>query len=340
MLATFNIRRSMYERKDEAREIRFIERRSRCACLGGVTMVTGYMHPLYAESLEEFGTPRELRRCRGWVLERQVPGLCHRDAMGCYPLFACQDWSQLHVDLEDLASDLVSVSLVTDPFGQYDRGCLDQCFKDVVLPFKEHFVIDLGPPMNTFVSQHHRRYAAKSFRDLSVERCEDPTLFIDEWIKLYATLIERRHISGIAKFSISAFTKQLRVPGIVSFRAVYNDTTVGMLLWYVQGEVGYYHLGAESALGYELLASFPLFWFSIEYFGNTALRWLDLGAGPGIRGSPTDGLSQFKKGWSNGTRTAYFCGRIFDHARYEEIVKAKGTCGTDYFPAYRRGEFG
>jgi len=303
-------------------------------------MLMGYMHPAYAESLEEFGTPRELRRCRGWVLERLVPSSRYRDAMGCYPLFACQDWSQLHADLDELAGDLVSVSMVTDPFGEYDRGYLDQCFRDLVLPFKEHYVIDLSCSMNTFVSPHHRRYVAKGFRNLSVERCEDPTLFIDEWIKLYATLIEMRQISGIARFSRSAFAKQLRVPGILAFRAVHKDTTVGMLLWYVQGEVCYYHLGAQSALGYELSASFPLLWFSIEYLGNTMARWIDLGAGSGIHGSPTDGLSQFKKGWSTEAKTAYFCGRIFDHARYEEIVKAKATYDTDYFPAYRRGEFG
>ena len=56
--------------------------------------MSGYMHLGYAESLVEFGTPRELPRSGGWVLERQIPGFSYRDAMGCYPLFACQDWSQ------------------------------------------------------------------------------------------------------------------------------------------------------------------------------------------------------------------------------------------------------
>jgi hypothetical protein len=48
--------------------------------------------------------------------------------MGCYPLFACQEWSQLNADLEGVAGELVSLALVTDPFGEYDltdlRGCL------------------------------------------------------------------------------------------------------------------------------------------------------------------------------------------------------------------------
>ena len=96
-------------------------------------MMTGYMHPGYVESLKEFGTPRALPRCRGWILERQIPGYPYHDAMGCYPLFACQDWSQLHLDLEEVGSELVSLALVTDPFGEYDEAL------DVIHFSRQHF---------------------------------------------------------------------------------------------------------------------------------------------------------------------------------------------------------
>lgn len=301
---------------------------------------TGYQHPDYAQSLAEFGTPRKLPRSKGWVLERQIPGFSYHDAMGCYPLFTCQDWSQLDIDLKNLEGDLVAFSSVTDPFGEYDPAYLRQCFRDVFVPFKDHFVVDLQQPVNAFVSSHHRRYARKALSDVSVERCEDPKQFIDEWVDLYGSLIERYDIDGILAFSRTAFAKQLSVPGIVVFRAVHDESTVSMLLWYVQGNVGYYHLGASSRQGYELRASFALFWTAIEYFADRGLRWLDLGAGAGVDGDGTDGLSRFKRGWSTGTRTAYFCGRIFDHARYAEIVEAKGIGPTDYFPAYRKAEFG
>jgi hypothetical protein len=301
--------------------------------------VTGYNHPSYAQSLAEFGVPREMPRSGGWILERQIPGFLNHDAMGCYPLFACQEWSQLYADLKDIGDELITLSLVTDPFGDYDTDYLHQCFRDVVLPFKEHFIIDLRRPMSTFVCQHHRRYARRASQELRVERCEDPTQFMNEWVELYANLIKRQNIEGIPVFSGLAFREQLSVPGIVVFRAVYEEQTVGMLLWYVQGEVGYYHLGASSARGYELRASFALFWSAIQYFAACGLRWLNLGAGAGVENNSMDGLSRFKRGWSTGSRTAYFCGRIFDRSRYSEIVKAKGISDTDYFPAYRKGEF-
>ncbi len=72
--------------------------------------------------------------------------------MGCYPLFCCKDWSRLHADLDEIGGDLVSLSIVPDPFGSYDLAYLKQCFGDVVIPFKEAFVVDLDLPINTIAS--------------------------------------------------------------------------------------------------------------------------------------------------------------------------------------------
>ena len=110
-------------------------------------MVTGYLHPDYAQSLAEFGTPRLLSRCSGWILERQIPEFPYHDAMGCYPLFTCQDWSLLYADLESIGDDLISLALVTDPFGDYDSAYL-RTASDLVIPFKEHYIVDFRRPLN------------------------------------------------------------------------------------------------------------------------------------------------------------------------------------------------
>jgi len=301
--------------------------------------MTGYLHRNYAHSLVEYGIPRKLPHSGGWILERQISRFPYHDAMGCYPLFCCQEWSQLHIDLEHIEHKFVSISLVTDPFGSYDMRYLKQCFETVAIPFKEHFVVDLRHPAHTFVCNHHRRYARKALQNLYIERCEQPIQFVDEWVDLYANLIEKHNIKGILTFSELTFRKQFGVPGIVVFQAMCEEKTVGMLLWYIQNGVGYYHLGAFNGLGYRLRASFALFWFAIEYFAAIGLQWLNLGAGAGIQGDGTDGLTRFKRGWSTETQTAYFCGRIFDQKKYLEIVRAKNIPETKYFPAYRLGEF-
>ena len=301
--------------------------------------VTGYLHPTYAESLAEFGTPVFLPASQGWILRRQIPGTPYHDAMGCYPLFACQDWSRLHHDLAKLGHDLVSLAVVTDPFGDYCEDDLRRGFQDLVIPFKEHFVVDLRQPMTAVVSANHRSKAHKALRSVHVERFPDPAQLGTEWIGLYQILIARHSIKGIPAFSAGSLTRQLLVPGIVAFQAREANKTVGMTLWYRQGHVGYYHLGAYNERGYDLHASFALFWSALQYFADEGLHWVNLGAGAGLTGNGTDGLSRFKHGWSTGTRTAFFCGRIFDRVKYEEIVHVKDAAEARFFPAYRERKF-
>ena len=300
--------------------------------------VTGYLHSGYAESLAEFGTPRELPQCGGWILERIIPASRDVDAMGCYPLFACRDWGNLHQDLEPLEDQLVSLTLVTDPFGEYDETALERCFRDVVMPFQEHFVIDLSRPSHEGVSRHHRAYARKALAKIRVELCRQPQHFLNEWMDLHRTLIARHAISGVRAFSRPAFAAQLALPGTVVLRACCGNTLVGAQIWLLHGNVAYGHVLAFNDAGYELGASYALYWCAIEHFSQT-VRWCDIGAVPNMTGSGAEGLRRFKRGWSRSTRTAYLCGRIFDRGRYAELAAARGGSTIDYFPAYRVGEF-
>ncbi len=300
---------------------------------------TGYLHARYAESLAEFGTPLELPRSGGWVLRREIPGCGEFDAMGCYPLFACADWAGLADDLRELDGKLVSLALVTDPFADCGEDELRRCFPDVVFPYKDHFIADLSRPPEKIVSSHHRRNARKALASLEIRRCEDPAEALDRWVALYDVLIERHKIEGMRAFSRDSFAVQLAVAGMTAFEAVHDGQTVGMLLWYVQGDVAYYHLGAHDDVGYRLGSSFGLFWRAIEYFAAQPVRWLSLGAGAGAKDGDS-GLTRFKRGWSTGTRPTYFCGRILHGDLYRRITRQRGTPHTtDYFPAYRAGEF-
>lgn len=303
-------------------------------------MPTGYIHAGYANSFQEFGVPIKLTQSQGWALKRQIAGTPYCDAMTCYPLLVCQNWDMLGADLDDLEGDLVSIAVVTDPFGDYDETLLKQAFLHKVIPFKTHFIIELAENPENYISRHHRRYARKALRSVTVEICEHPIDFLDDWITCYQTLIERHHIRGIARFSPSSFSKQLQVPGLTMVRASYQGQTVGIILWCSHQNIGYYHLGAYTALGYQLKASFALFWQSIIYFSDLGFTHLNLGAGAGISREATDGLSRFKRDWSNDTRLAYFCGRIFDCNRYETLATSKNAQDDTYFPIYRKGEFG
>jgi hypothetical protein len=301
----------------------------------------GYADYQYAHalSLAEHGLPHEMQRSGGWVLRRPIPGSAEFDAMGCYPFFACRDWSGLGADIESLRPDTVNVFMVTDPFGGYSYGDLQSIFPDVCFPFKEHFIVDLEMDPRIYIDPHHRRNIKQSLHRVKVEVSDEPSDWLDEWRALYDVLIDRHQIKGMTRFSEDSFRMQLSVPGITAFKALYEGQTVGMLLWYKQGDVAYYHLGAYNDLGYQQKASFALFGTLIEYFADQKTKWLSLGAGAGSQNDGQDGLTRFKRGWSTGTRTAYFCGRILDHQKYQQIIASKNLPPTKFFPAYRLGEF-
>lgn len=301
--------------------------------------MTGYLHPQYFASLLQIGTPVELPASRGCILKREIPQSSSYDAMGAYPIFCCRDWARLPQDLAGLTNELVTLALVADPFGNFTERSLHDAFPDLVLPFKEHFVLNLSQGLDG-VSRHHRINARKALATVEVEISRAPIDRLDDWDSLYEQLCRRHGIKGIAAFSKEAFEAQLATPGITAFTALIQGSAVGMLLWYRQEDVCYYHLGAYHDRGYQARASFALFSVAIDFFREQGVRWLNLGSGAGLLDSAADGLTRFKRGWTRETKTAYLCGRVFDHDRYRELNRIRQTQTGSYFPAYRLGEFG
>lgn len=299
--------------------------------------VTGYLHSLYATSLTEFGNCRELPACGGWILERNIPETSYKDAMGCYPLFFCRDWTLLSHDLAQLEGQLISLALVTDPFGNFLINDLQQIF-DICFLYKEHYITDLSKPIETYINKGHRRNALSALKKVIVEPCLDPYAYVEEWTYLYDFLIRRHHIQGIRRFTKAAFECQLRVPGIVYFRVLYNGRLIGGDIYYIQNGVAYSHLAAFTDEGYSLDASYASKWTAIEYFTGK-VSWMNLGAGAGLSQTKKDGLLYFKHGWATDVRPVFFCGRIFDSQRYDILANTAGIPDSTYFPIYRAGEF-
>ena len=301
--------------------------------------MTGYLHPLYAESLSEFGIPIELPQCGGWLLERRIPNSDLKDAMGCYPIFCCADWTRLLADIQNIRDKYVTISLVADPFAPVTTVDLSRCFQ-LVHVFKKHFIVDVGDSTDRHINRHHQYYARRALKQIQVRLVDDPKACLGDWVRLYKILVEHRHLRGIKAFSKSSFAIQFEVPGLVVFQASRNGRTIGMHLWYVQSGVAYSHLSAVDEEGYALSAAYGLYWSAITEFKQhraTEIRWIDLGAGAGMEETAQDGLSRFKRGWATAEKVKYFCGSIFDLQSYESLT-ATNMSDSDYFPLYRAGE--
>ncbi len=298
---------------------------------------TGYLHPWYAQTLSAIGRSRALDASGSWFLERAIPGEELRDGVGCYPLFCCRNWSALADDISGLAGELVSFTIVTDPFGDFTRDDLGRAF-DVIRPYKRHYVTNLGAASDIPRTRRHRRNTTAARRSIAVHRVADPEALGAEWVQLYASLVTRHRLRGLHAFSPACLVGQLRVPGLRMFAATAGAELVGLHLWYVQGGVAYAHLGATSARGYALRASYALYAFALQEL-RCEVRWLALGASAGVHPSTAgDGLTRFKVGWATGTRQSYLCGRVLQRDAYDRLARVGGGADSGYFPCYRHAD--
>jgi hypothetical protein len=293
----------------------------------------GYRSAAYAQSLGFAGTPVELPQSGGWVIRRAIRDSCSHDAMGLYPYLCCSRWDALEFDLEALSQQVVLISAVADPLGNYDAGLLRRGFNRL-RPFKAHYVIDTSAPVANHVKRSHRETARRAFRKVSVSVAIDPSIYGSEWVRLYDVLCHRHRIHGLRRFTPESLRQQLSVPGIVVFRAEAAGRTIGLDLWYVQDGCAHGHLAAFDEEGYRLRASYATKMFIVEHF-HSRVAWINLGATV----TEGDGLADFKSGWATGRRMSWLCGRIFKEVVYQGLMRRHGiTDDGSFFPAYRRNE--
>jgi hypothetical protein len=295
---------------------------------------SGYDSAEYARSLTHLGDPLWLPNAEGWLIRRQIPGTKLWDAIGCYPLFACRYWDRLEFDFSRL-SDLVSVAAVVHPLTAEMAGAaLRSAFPDLLVPYKEHFLVELQSDWADRVPRNHRRNIRTSLSQLVVQRCSDPVGELDAWCDLYSFLKRKHEIAGLADFPRESFAQQLRAPGVVMFKASKGQEALAMHLWFVQGGTAYYHLGASNSDGYLQRAAFALMWSALQEFQRIGLRWAALGGIPEmpVTRQPA-GLARFKEGWATCARPAYLCGSILDRSTYAGLAAKNSS--SSFFPAYR-----
>lgn len=299
----------------------------------------GYADPAYARTLGGFGEPVHLPNSGGSVLVRPIGGSGRQDATGCYPLFACPDWAALPNDLDWLAGQgLVTFTCVADPFAPMTGSPLPEAF-DLARPFKTHFLTELVSPPHAVVSRHHRYYARRALRRLTVEVADSPADHLDEWCTLYGHSVAAKGMQGIRAFSRAAFQCLLGMEGVLLFRAIAGGKAVAAQTVCLDGAVAYVHLLGMTPAGYEAGASYALDWTVLETLHGRC-RWVHWGGVSGLEDDPHGGLAWFKKGWSTHRRYAWLLGRALDRRTYRALGCRLPVDPAAYFPCYRSGEHG
>ena len=296
----------------------------------------GYASETFAEACRDYGRPRRLRSCGASVLLREINGTPFIDAMGCYPLFACQHWDRLADNLGELEHDCVSLVLVSDPFSPLGQPALETIFDRVVF-FKNHYVADLTVETRDFVSAKRLRSGRSLLRRMRVEVVRKSAAFVDEWLQLQRELQDRHGSRATRPLTREAMADLFATPGVTVLRATLDDALMGIHVDILAGGVVYAHLAAYSRAGYAANASSAINIFEIEFFRDKA-RWIDWGGNAGSAEDANDGLALFKSRFSTGSLPVYLCGKIFQHARYDELVRALPGSNRAFFPAYRAGD--
>jgi hypothetical protein len=289
----------------------------------------GYRSASYRAALAHLGQVLPLGQTGGFVLSRAIAGSDRRDLMGPYPVLSCGDWGALAEGVAQVAGDHVALTCVTDPFCPLDPAALGAIF-DRVVPLHSHYIIDLAAPGP--VSKHHRKKLRP--RDgLRIEHRAPVPADLGPWCALYGGLADKHGIDSLRRFSPASFAHQLAVPGAQLVLAWEGETLLGADLYYLDGDVAYAHLSAYAARGYDLSVSYPMMAYAITALAGQA-RWIDLGGAPMTANA--SGISHFKRGWTDLTRTAYLCGKVLDRAAFDRLSAGHPE---GYFPPYRAGDF-
>jgi hypothetical protein len=292
-------------------------------------MTHPYASARYAQVFEHVARSLWVPAWGAHVLTREIPG-GGRDALGVYPLAPFAPGADLKAGLAWLkAQGLVSIGLVPDPATAPSMAELQDAF-GLCVPFKTHLLVDYSREVQ--FSRHHRGKVRRALEKVSVEAVSLAD-HLDAWCGLYDNLIERHEIDGLSAFSREAFARLAQVEGLTAVAAFAGDAIVSMHLWVADAAsgVGYSLLAATSPEGYRRSAAYAVNDVSIRLLSH--LKCVNLGGGAGIQ-AEEDGLTYFKRGFSNTEVQAHFCGAILDEARYGALSGGLATPAIP-FPAYR-----
>ena len=277
----------------------------------GTGGATGYRHAAYAQSLVEFGTPRSLTRCGGWILEREIANAGARDGMGCYPLFACRDWGALGAGprrsrlLPGLASPSSRIPSVSE-----SPTRLRECVSGSRPPLQAAFHLRSDRPLKSAVSPQSplqsrtgptlRRRSTSASRHMHGRR--PGTICIMRSCGGMASgvvaLFPLRHWPASSRFPAWSCSAPSMATRWSAWRSGMCRTRSPTITWRHRTTWATRFARRTACSGAHSSSS-----------KRPALTAVDLGAAAG-RQDVADGLSRFKRGWATGQRTAYLCGRI------------------------------
>ena len=225
----------------------------RVALLSGSRTRGAAPHPFcsqaYASALVEPGVQAlHVPEWGTYVLVRETSnGL--RQATGVRPIASLDPDCDLVAGIDALRQQgFSSLSLVTDPMWCPDLPVLQEAFASC-RAFKESYFID-RETQRVHLRKRHRNMVNRARRAVEI-RYVALADHLDRWLELYRGNVETRQIAQ--PFTEAYFVHLMDVPGLQTIAVFAGGEIVTMTLWIAYQNLLYYHDGASSEAGFEIL---------------------------------------------------------------------------------------
>ena len=301
------------------------------------------MHPytreIFAKSLFHIGEHLFVPSWNIYVLKRQIlinGDVVGYDATGVYPITILSSSSNIESGLKFLRdAGLISIVMVLDDFHRPEMNIVNSHFS-LSKKLKTHYVFD--PSRSPIIYDKHHRYELRQAHKNIRTEIIDLSHYMDQWISLYASLSDKHHLKGTHDFPLEHFKALSEINGVVTFGAFLDNQLVSCHIWVEYEGFAHSHLAASNEKGYIARAAYALNDFALNHFKNYSI--VNFGGGAGLN-DEENGLSKFKKGFSNRESDAIICGAILDQSKYDSLVTLnRGLPNTNFFPAYRAPQNG
>jgi len=175
----------------------------------------------------------------------------------------------------------------------------------------------------------------------SVKRADEKILFqksenITKFIELYNATMLKNNAGDFYFFDEDYYRNLINLEDVKLYEIIFEDEIIAMGFFMLSGNIGHYHLSANTPLSYKLNSNYALLHNIFKISQELGIQYFMLGGG--TTSNVDDPLLKFKKKFSKETKPFYISGKIYNeelYNKYNVLWKEQSSENVKYFLKYR-----
>jgi hypothetical protein len=174
-----------------------------------------------------------------------------------------------------------------------------------------------------------------------VKRADEKIIFresenIDKFIELYNETMLKNDAGDFYFFEEDYYKNLINLENVKLYEIIFENEIIAMGFFMLSGNIGHYHLSANTPLSYKLNSNYALLHNIFEISKELGIQYFMLGGG--TTSNEDDPLLKFKKKFSKDTKPFYISGKIYNkelYNKYNNLWKEQSKEDIKYFLKYR-----